>query len=124
VKNFANLFLLLLIPVMAYVLMIRPAKANRHRMMEVQKSLRPGMQVRTFAGLFATVRGIEDEAVVLEIAPGVRCRYLKGAVAAIVTSPEGAEPSQQEAAAQAHNTEPAKAGGSPENSALEEPKVD
>jgi preprotein translocase subunit YajC len=41
----------------------------------------------TTAGLYATISAVEDEVVVLEVAPGVTCRYAKPAVARILTPP-------------------------------------
>ncbi len=54
---------------------------------EVQRQLRPGMNVMTTAGLFAEVQAVEDDAVHLEIAPGVVCRFARAAVARVVEAP-------------------------------------
>lgn len=54
---------------------------------EVQRQLRPGMNVMTTAGLFAEVQAVEDDAVHLEIAPGVVCRFARASVARVVDAP-------------------------------------
>ena len=38
----------------------------------------------TTSGLFATVSSVEDDAVVLEVAPGVHSRYAKQAVLRVI----------------------------------------
>jgi preprotein translocase subunit YajC len=54
---------------------------------QVQRQLRPGMNVMTTAGLFAEVQSVEDDAVHLEIAPGVVCRFARAAVARVLDPP-------------------------------------
>ena len=46
----------------------------------------------TTAGLFGTITALEDDQVELEIAPGVRVRYVKAAIAQVVEpAPEAPE---------------------------------
>jgi preprotein translocase subunit YajC len=88
VESLASLLPLILIVLVFYLLIIRPAR-NRHRQaLQTQSSLQPGQEVMTTAGLFATVSTVQDESVVLEVAPGVMCRYTKAAVGRIVTRSE------------------------------------
>lgn len=72
-----------------YFLLIRPQRNRQRQMMQLQNSLVSGQRVMTTAGLFATVRAVEDDAVVLEVAPGVECRYSKAAVAQVLTTTGG-----------------------------------
>src|SRR5690349_12372716 len=58
---------------------------------DVQRQLRPGMNVMTTAGLFAEVQAVDDEAVSLEIAPGVVCRFARAAVTRVL-DPAGDPP--------------------------------
>jgi preprotein translocase subunit YajC len=88
VEGIVGLLPFLLIFVVIYLFMIKPAKKRQQQTMETQNSLRPGMEVRTVAGLFARVSEVEDDAVVLEIAPGVHCRYLKSAIVAVLNTDE------------------------------------
>lgn len=89
--NIVSLLPLLLIFVVVYLFMIKPAKKRQQEAVQTQQSLRPGSEVRTIAGLFATVTEVEDDTVVLEIAPDVHCRYLKSAIAAVLTTGEDGE---------------------------------
>ena len=71
-----------------YFLFIRPARVRQRQTLAIQASLRPGLEVMTTAGLYATVAAVEDDVVLLEVAPGVVNRYAKGAVARVVTPAE------------------------------------
>ena len=84
---FSYLFLVILI-VGAYLLFVRPAKARQRRAMETRNNVVPGVEVVTTAGLIATVVSSDDETVTLEIAPGVQSKFLKQAIARVVTPPE------------------------------------
>ncbi|WTW93229.1 preprotein translocase subunit YajC [Streptomycetaceae bacterium NBC_01309] len=83
-----SLLPILLIFVVIYFFMIKPAKKRQQEAAQTQNSLRPGSEVRTIAGLFATVSEVEDDSVILEIAPGVHSRYLKSAIAAVLSTGE------------------------------------
>lgn len=76
---------LLLIVAVGYLLLIRPARARQRKAMENRAGLTPGVEVTTTAGLLATVVAVDDDAVTLEVAPGVHSRYLKGAIARVNT---------------------------------------
>lgn len=89
---------LLFLAVFVYFLMIRPARNRQRQALQIQNSLRPGLEVMTTTGLFGTVSAITDDEVVLEVAPGVLNRYAKGAVARIVTPQDQAEGAAEGAA--------------------------
>jgi preprotein translocase subunit YajC len=93
----ANLiFPLLLVGLLG--LLFLSQRRRRHATQEVQRQLRPGMNVMTTAGLFAEIQSVEDEAVHLEIAPGVVCRFARAAVARVVDEP-GNSPMEPETGA-------------------------
>ena len=79
-----NLLPILLIVVLGYLMVVRPAQRRQQAAARVASVLEPGARVMTTAGLFGTVRGVEDDEVELEIAPGVVVRYVKGAIAKVV----------------------------------------
>ncbi len=47
----------------------------------------PGSRVRTTAGMYGTVVEVDDQDVVLEIAPGVEARFLRRAIMDVVPDP-------------------------------------
>lgn len=90
--------MLIIFGLIFYFLIIRPQRTRQRKMMEMQRSLVPGQRVMTVAGLHATVSAIEDDLIVLEIAPGVECRYAKQAVTQVLdeTSPDAEASSEAE----------------------------
>ncbi|MFF7248929.1 preprotein translocase subunit YajC [Embleya sp. NPDC008237] len=86
-----TLLLPVIIVVVFYFLIIKPGKARQRQAMETQNSLVPGAEVRTIAGLYATVTEVEDDSVILEVAPDVHCRFVKSAIAAVLSSGDDAD---------------------------------
>ena len=73
-----------------YVLAIRPQRARARALAEVRAALAPGSRVITTAGIHAVVTSIEDDEVLLEIAPGVRVRFASAAVVRVLdATPDG-----------------------------------
>ncbi|GII80836.1 preprotein translocase subunit YajC [Sphaerisporangium rufum] len=81
---------LILLIVVFYFLLIRPQRKRQQEQLQMQNSLTPGSRVMTTTGLFGTVSALEDDDVVLEIAPGVQTRWTKGAIGRVVTPVEPA----------------------------------
>ena len=79
-----------------YFVTIRPQRNRQRAAVQTQSQLQPGMRVRTTAGMYATVVAVEDQEVVLEVAPGVNVRFLRRAVMDVVPDP-GQDYSQPEA---------------------------
>ncbi|MEU8330797.1 preprotein translocase subunit YajC [Micromonospora sp. NPDC048839] len=81
------LMIVLLFGVM-YFMMIRPQQKRRREAESMQSGLGPGDEVVTIGGLYGTVTGIEDDTVLIEVAPGVQTRYARAAIARVVTRAE------------------------------------
>ena len=80
---------ILLLVAAFYFFIVRPSRRRTQDASKVSDSLRVGAEVMTTAGLFATVTALEDDRVELEIAPGVRVRYARAAIATVVEPLEG-----------------------------------
>jgi preprotein translocase subunit YajC len=78
---------LVLIVVVFWLFIIRPQRNRARELSRVQGALAPGQQVMTGAGLYAMVAVVEDDHVVLEVAPGVLSRYAKQAVVRVLDDP-------------------------------------
>ncbi|MET7304501.1 preprotein translocase subunit YajC [Embleya sp. NPDC005575] len=91
-----TLLLPVIIVVVFYFLIIKPGKTRQRQAMETQNSLVPGAEVRTIAGLYATVTEVEDDSVILEVAPDVHCRFVKSAIAAVLSSGDEADEHEDE----------------------------
>lgn len=83
-----------------YFLMIRPQQRRRREVESMQSGLALGDEVQTIGGLYGRVTEIEDDSVLLEVAPGVENRYARGAIARVTTkgSAEAAGGATSEAA--------------------------
>jgi preprotein translocase subunit YajC len=79
-----SLLPLVLIVVVFYFLLIRPQRKRQQQQAQLQNQIVPGQRVMTTAGMLATVVAVEDDAIVLEIAPGVEARFVKQAVGQVL----------------------------------------
>lgn len=83
-----GLFLpLILIMVIFYFLMILPAQRRQKKTASMLKSLKTGDKVITNGGIFGTIVGLEDEAVLLRIADQVKIKVSRSAVAGLQADP-------------------------------------
>jgi preprotein translocase subunit YajC len=72
-------------------LFIRSSRARRAAAEKTQTTLEPGTEVVTIGGLIGRVTAVDDDAVHIEVAPGVVCRYLRRAIGQVVAPPAVAE---------------------------------
>lgn len=77
--------LLLVMALGLLVIAFTRGRRQQREVLGVQARLRPGVQVMTSSGLYATVVAVEDGVVTLETAPGQRSRWDKRAVVRVVT---------------------------------------
>lgn len=84
-KQLEPILFIVLIFAVFYFLLIRPQRKRQRETQQMQQNLRPGSEVVTTAGMYARVVAFEgDDSVLLEVAPGVTCRYLKQAIMRVV----------------------------------------
>ncbi|WP_373293153.1 preprotein translocase subunit YajC [Micromonospora sonchi] len=86
--SFTPILMIALLFGVMYFMMIRPQQKRRREAEAMQSDLSPGDEVVTIGGLYGTVTGIEDDSVLLEVAPGVQTRYARPAIARVVTKAE------------------------------------
>jgi preprotein translocase subunit YajC len=84
--GFTFVLLIILVFVALYFVMIRPQRRRQQQAMQQQQTVAPGAQVRTTAGMYATVVEVDGDDVVLEVAPGVEVRYMKRAIMEVISS--------------------------------------
>ncbi|UNO39013.1 preprotein translocase subunit YajC [Streptomyces sp. MST-110588] len=72
----------------AMFLMTRSAKKKQQQAVEMRNQMQPGTGVRTIGGMYATVKEIHDDTVLLEVAPGVHAIYAKNAIGAVLPDDE------------------------------------
>ncbi|WP_328539809.1 preprotein translocase subunit YajC [Streptomyces sp. NBC_00344] len=72
----------------AMFLMTRSAKRKQQAAASMRNQMQPGAGVRTIGGMYATVKEINEDSVLLEIAPGVHAVYGKNAIGAVLEDEE------------------------------------
>jgi len=70
-----------------YFVMIRPQRRRQQQAQQTQRNVEPGARVRTTAGMYGTVVAVEDQDVILEVAPGIDVRFMRRAIMDVV--PDG-----------------------------------
>jgi len=79
-SSFTFLIIIIVLFGVFYFVMWRPNSKRRRAMVDQQRQIVPGQQVRTTAGMYATVVSVDDDDVVLEVAPGVQSRFVRRAI--------------------------------------------
>ena len=80
-------FLMLLVLFAAmYFLFVRPNRRRRQQVEKMQSTLGVGDEVLTVGGLYGVVRGISDDRVTLEVAPGITNQYSRAAIGQVVNA--------------------------------------
>jgi preprotein translocase subunit YajC len=77
---------ILLIGVVFYFLLIRPQQRRARAQQELTRSTEVGDEVVTIGGIFGVVREVDDDSILLEVAPGTELRFLRSAIARKLTA--------------------------------------
>lgn len=80
------IFMIILMFVIMYFFMIRPQRKQQKAIEAFRNSLSAGQQVVTSGGVYGTVKEINNNIVVLEIAPNVKIKIDKSSVYADMSS--------------------------------------
>ncbi|MER6102306.1 preprotein translocase subunit YajC [Streptomyces sp. NPDC001832] len=81
-------FLPFIVLIGAMFLMTRSAKKKQAAAVQMRNEMQPGTGVRTIGGMYATVKEVHHDTVLLEVAPGVHAVYAKNAVGAVLDDEE------------------------------------
>jgi preprotein translocase subunit YajC len=69
-------------------LMMRSSKNKQQQAQQMRNKLEPGVGIRTIGGMYALVKEVREDAVELEVAPGVHAIYAKNAIATVMDGVE------------------------------------
>jgi preprotein translocase subunit YajC len=72
----------------AMFLMTRSAKKKQQQAADMRNQMQPGSGVRTIGGIYATVKEVNDETVLLDAGPGVDLLFAKNSIGAVLTDDE------------------------------------
>jgi preprotein translocase subunit YajC len=78
---------IVLIVLVGYLLLVRPARRRAQTVTRLQSALSPGDQVMLTSGLFGTILDLQDEIARVELAPGIVVRVHRKAVGQVI--PDG-----------------------------------
>jgi preprotein translocase subunit YajC len=84
------LFIIVLI-VLMMLFMFRSNRRRQQNAQNTQRQVQIGARVRTVHGIYGTVRGGDDQNVMVEVAPGVQIKMLRQAVGTVLPddTPDG-----------------------------------
>lgn len=72
----------------AMFLMTRSAKKKQNAAAQMRNDMQPGTGVRTIGGMYATVKEVNEETVLLDAGPGVDLLFAKNAIGAVLGDDE------------------------------------
>ncbi|MFF4834553.1 preprotein translocase subunit YajC [Streptomyces sp. NPDC001315] len=72
----------------AMFLMTRSAKKKQQQAAHMRNEMQPGSGVRTIGGMYATVKEVNDDTVLVDAGPGVELLFAKNAIGAVLTDDE------------------------------------
>jgi preprotein translocase subunit YajC len=72
----------------AMFLMTRSAKKKQQQANNMRNEMQPGSGVRTIGGMYATVKEVNEDTVLLDAGPGVDLLFAKNAIGAVLTDDE------------------------------------
>jgi preprotein translocase subunit YajC len=84
--NFLLLPIFIALLAFMYFVMIRPQRNRQRAVMQTQRHIEPGTEVRTTAGIYGTITSVDGDDIMLEISPGVEIRVLRRAIMDVVTA--------------------------------------
>ncbi|MZF85037.1 preprotein translocase subunit YajC [Streptomyces sp. SID5643] len=72
----------------AMFLMTRSAKKKQQQAVEMRNQMQPGSGIRTIGGMYATVKEVNEDTVLVDAGPGVELLFAKNAIGAVLTDDE------------------------------------
>lgn len=72
----------------AMFLMTRSAKKKQQAAASMRNDMQPGSGVRTIGGMYATVKEVGEDTVLVDAGPGVELLFAKNAIGAVLTDDE------------------------------------
>ena len=101
-NDWASLLPFVLIVLVFWFLVVRPARRQQQKLAATQSAVQVGSEVMLGSGIYGTVTSVGDETLQLEVAPGTSMKVARQAVVKVV-----------EAGAPAPHVEPARSEDTP-----------
>jgi preprotein translocase subunit YajC len=91
------LIIIVLLLAVMWVLIIRPQKRRQLKQAQLLSTVAAGDEILTAGGIYGTVREVDEDELLVEIAPGTNVRFARRAIAGKVEPDEPDEPDDPEA---------------------------
>ncbi|GGT19458.1 preprotein translocase subunit YajC [Streptomyces chromofuscus] len=72
----------------AMILMTRSAKKKQQQAVDMRNQMQPGSGVRTIGGMYATVKEVNEDTVLVDAGPGVELLFAKNSIGAVLSDDE------------------------------------
>ncbi|MGW0335207.1 preprotein translocase subunit YajC [Streptomyces sp. NPDC003011] len=72
----------------AMFLMTRSAKKKQQQAAQMRNEMQPGSGIRTIGGMYATVKEVNEDTVLVDAGPGVELVFAKNAIGAVLSDDE------------------------------------
>ncbi|CAG7655198.1 preprotein translocase subunit YajC [Actinacidiphila bryophytorum] len=111
------LILIFIVLIGGMLLMTRSAKNKQRQALEMRNKMEPGTGIRTIGGMYAVVKEVNEETVLLELTDGVHAHFTKGAISTVLSEQEfnrivhGIEPEDEDDAGTAEDADQAAGTG-------------
>jgi preprotein translocase subunit YajC len=96
------LILIFIVMIGVMFLMTRSARNKQRQALQMRNKMEPGSGVRTIGGMYAVVKEVNEETVLLELTDGVHAHFAKNAIGTVLSEEEfnrivhGIEPEEPE----------------------------
>ena len=100
-NGWESLLPLVLIVVVFWLLVVRPARNQQKKLARTQASVHVGTEVMLGSGLYGTVTALGDDTLQIDLAPGTNVKVARQAVVRVVE-----DETTQERAADDHDADP------------------
>jgi preprotein translocase subunit YajC len=88
VRDLASLLPFVLIVLVFWFLVVRPARRQQQKLAATQSAVTLGSEVMLGSGIYGTVTSIGDDTLELEVSPGTRMKVAKQAVVRVLDAEE------------------------------------
>jgi preprotein translocase subunit YajC len=95
VQNFLPVLTLVGFALLLWLLLVRPQARRQRELVHMQSTLEVGDEVILTSGVYATIRGLDEDVAQVEIADGVTIKVARGAVGRVVWPEEVPTPDDE-----------------------------
>jgi preprotein translocase subunit YajC len=104
------IFIIIIAFLLLYLIVVRPQKRRQTQQQQMISELRVGDEVLTAGGIYGTVSQLDEDLVIVEIAPETEVRVARRAIAGVTRDPDDEETDEIEEPEEPEEPQPADEG--------------